>query len=158
MKKVFSFIIGFLIIFSANTFAQNTVENTYIVKLKPQYRNLFQQKSISSLINDEQAILKPTFPNHKAMLKKSDSRMVDLSLIYTLVTDKNKTQELLLSGYFEYVQPKYIHHNLFVPDDELISNQWHLNTIKAFDAWDVCTGDSNVVIGISDSGIDTIHL
>ena len=156
MKKVFSFIIGFLIIFSANTFAQNTVENTYIVKLKPQYRNLFQQKSISSLINDEQAILKPTFPNHKALLEKTDSRMVDLSLIYTLVTDKNKTQELLLSGYFEYVQPKYIHHNLFVPDDELISNQWHLNTIKAFDAWDVCTGDSNVVIGISDSGIDTI--
>lgn len=155
MKKVFLLILTVLTIFHANVIAQNTVENTYIIKLKPEYRNLFQHKSISSLTDDEYAVLTPTFPHHKALMQKSDKRMVDLSLIYTLVTDKNNIQQLLQTGYFEYVQPKYAHQNLLVPNDELISNQWHLNAIKAFDAWDICTGDTNVVIGISDSGIDT---
>ena len=84
--------------------------------------------------------------------------MVDLSLFYTLVADANSDKvidELMKTGCFEYVQPKYLHYNLYVPSDSRVESQWHLNTIQAYDAWNICQGDTNVVIGISDSGLDT---
>lgn len=46
----------------------------------------------------------------------------------------------------------------FKPNDEFIENQSKaLELIKAFDAWEIYKGDSNVVIGISDNGIDQFH-
>lgn len=159
MKRIFILISIILLAISANTSAQNTVENTYMIKLKPQYRHLFSQKSITALLPDNKAQVTPAYPTHKPLLHKDNAHMVDLSLIYTLTTNKADTrhiQQLMQTGYFEYVQPKYTHQYLYIPNDELIDNQWHLNTIHAYDAWDICTGDSNVVIGISDSGLDTL--
>jgi subtilisin family serine protease len=43
------------------------------------------------------------------------------------------------------------------PNDPLINSQTYLNIIKAYDAWDVEKGDSNIIIGISDSGIEQDH-
>ncbi|MBI5059896.1 S8 family serine peptidase [candidate division KSB1 bacterium] len=43
------------------------------------------------------------------------------------------------------------------PNDSLISDEWWLQTIAAFDAWDMTHGDSNIVIGIIDTGIDYLH-
>lgn len=46
----------------------------------------------------------------------------------------------------------------YKPNDEMILNQADLfYNIKAFDAWEVFQGDTNVVIGISDSGLDQNH-
>lgn len=39
------------------------------------------------------------------------------------------------------------------PNDALQSNQWALNTIQATKAWDITTGDPNVVIAVVDTGI-----
>lgn len=58
-----------------------------------------------------------------------------------------------------YAEPSYISELLYVPDDTEYGkgNLWHLNTCKVLDAWDVEQGDSTVVIGILDGGIDIIH-
>ncbi len=43
------------------------------------------------------------------------------------------------------------------PNDPLFGSQWHLPIISAPAAWDVTTGDSNVVVVIFDTGIDYTH-
>jgi len=44
------------------------------------------------------------------------------------------------------------------PDDPYYSNQWALPKIEAPAAWDMTTGNSNVVVAIVDSGLDTSHV
>ena len=44
-----------------------------------------------------------------------------------------------------------------VPNDPLINNQTYLNVIKAYDAWDIEQGNPEVIIGISDSGVEQNH-
>jgi len=70
----------------------------------------------------------------------------------------------------EYVEPNYIYHLNAIPNDPMFSQQWGLNNtgqtngglvvdkdINAPEAWDVTTGDSNVVIAVIDSGVDYNH-
>ncbi len=46
----------------------------------------------------------------------------------------------------------------FTPNDQYIAEQEDaLALIKAYDAWEIYSGDSNIVIGISDNGIDQFH-
>ncbi|PKL81157.1 MAG: hypothetical protein CVV25_01580 [Ignavibacteriae bacterium HGW-Ignavibacteriae-4] len=46
----------------------------------------------------------------------------------------------------------------FTPNDQYIAQQDDaLALISAYDAWEIYAGDSNVVIGISDNGIDQFH-
>jgi subtilisin family serine protease len=47
--------------------------------------------------------------------------------------------------------------SLVTPNDPLFSSQWHLPKFGAPAAWDVTTGDSNVVVVIFDSGVDYTH-
>ncbi len=57
----------------------------------------------------------------------------------------------------EWAEPKFIYKIDFVPNDPNYSQQWYLKTIKAEEAWEISKGDSNVVIGIVDTGIDWDH-
>ncbi|MFA7326706.1 MAG: S8 family peptidase [Candidatus Kapaibacterium sp.] len=46
----------------------------------------------------------------------------------------------------------------FTPNDQYIAEQEDaLTLINAYEAWEIYSGDSNVVIGISDNGIDQFH-
>jgi len=61
-----------------------------------------------------------------------------------------------------YVEPNYIFHLLNIPNDNYLSQQWALNQtndcdIDAPEAWDIETGDSNIVIAIVDTGVDYNH-
>ena len=38
-----------------------------------------------------------------------------------------------------------------------MDEQWALEKIEAFDAWDISTGSSEVLVGVVDSGIDSSH-
>lgn len=58
--------------------------------------------------------------------------------------------------YFEKVRiPKLLSIGDF--NDPLISEQDVLRDIKAFEAWEIGEGDSSIIIGISDSGLDQFH-
>ncbi|MFZ9846615.1 MAG: S8 family serine peptidase [Flavobacteriales bacterium] len=86
----------------------------------------------------------------------------DLSLIYKLKYNDpislGKAIKLLMNfGIFEYVEPLAIQQPLAVPNDPSIANQWHLPKIKAYEAWDVTRGDTNIVVGIVDTGIEYTH-
>jgi len=57
----------------------------------------------------------------------------------------------------EYAEPNYISHVALIPDDRYYSTQWALIKIQASPAWDITTGDSNIVIAIVDTGVDLDH-
>ncbi|MBN1651590.1 MAG: S8 family serine peptidase [Bacteroidales bacterium] len=66
--------------------------------------------------------------------------------------------ELQKTGLFDVVEfNAYGEYNTFTPNDALLANQWHLSKIMMYDAWDITTGSSCVIVGILDSGIDWEH-
>ena len=57
----------------------------------------------------------------------------------------------------EYIQKATTYQIDFVPNDSLVSQQWALSKIQAFDAWDKTQGADSVLIGVIDTGIDYFH-
>ncbi|MBN2357295.1 S8 family serine peptidase [candidate division KSB1 bacterium] len=58
----------------------------------------------------------------------------------------------------EFAEPKYIRHLNVTPNDSLISQQYHLNLIRASQAWDVIKGEEgSIVIAVVDGGTDINH-
>ncbi|HET7152299.1 MAG TPA: S8 family serine peptidase, partial [Candidatus Kapabacteria bacterium] len=103
-------------------------------------------------------------------------------LTYTL-SDSTRFQSVLdqlrNDPDIEYAQPNYIHHidgsvnrtknitstlkqltskiQSFTPNDSAYSSQWNLPIIQAPQAWDLETGDSLILIGFLDTGLDYFH-
>jgi thermitase len=53
----------------------------------------------------------------------------------------------------EGADPITIMHVSATPNDQYYSNQWGLLKVSATSAWDITTGNSNIIIGILDTGI-----
>jgi hypothetical protein len=110
--------------------------------------------------------LRKNFPAAKPPGKKSFANAknpVDLSRIYELKLKHSgySIDSLCLvfmkSGLFNWVQPRYVQYPMFTPNDPQVTQQYHHNLIKTFEAWDITTGDTNTVIGITDAGIQFDH-
>jgi hypothetical protein len=43
------------------------------------------------------------------------------------------------------------------PNDPLISRQWYLEKVRAYEAWQITTGSPEIIIAVLDSGIDFLH-
>jgi subtilisin family serine protease len=57
----------------------------------------------------------------------------------------------------EYAEPNYIYHTSATPNDSYFNQQWAHQNLQSEQAWDIETGQSNVVIAIVDSGVDWNH-
>ena len=78
----------------------------------------------------------------------------------TFVDDVDESAFLQLQSLdenIEYVQKATAYQINIVPDDSLVSQQWALSKIQAFDAWDKTQGADSVLIGMIDTGIDYFH-
>ena len=153
--------------------ADDYAPKTIILKVNPAFRSLCNNtkidhvefKNLSSSIGAVN--LHKKFPFDKAPEKEMNEtgqRYADLTLIYELnyTTDLNiekAISKLLASNILLYAEPHFIPKTSYSPNDPLAnpSNQYHLETIKAFSAWDVNKGDSSIVIGITDTGTDPQH-
>lgn len=69
----------------------------------------------------------------------------------------NLVSELESNPSIEYAEPVYLSKVNAVPNDALYSSLFHLPQIKAEKAWDIQYGDSSIVIGIIDTGVDWKH-
>lgn len=60
-----------------------------------------------------------------------------------------------------YAEPLFFDEALVIPNDPLAQtsggSQYYLDNIHAYDAWDISKGRSDIIIGISDTGIDFNH-
>jgi hypothetical protein len=56
-----------------------------------------------------------------------------------------------------YAEPDYVRQLSAVPNDPLYGNLWGMPKISMPDAWDISTGDSDVVVAVIDTGMDMNH-
>lgn len=71
--------------------------------------------------------------------------------------DAHYAQELLATGFFEYVVPDWVVYPLNTPNDPLFGSQWHHATIQSAAAWDWITDASSVIVAWTDTGVDLSH-
>jgi hypothetical protein len=57
-----------------------------------------------------------------------------------------------------YAEPNLIRHWFKNVNDPLANQQYHLTRIKAREAWDFGTGNSNIVVAVLDSGFELSHV
>ncbi len=113
------------------------------------------------------------FPDHRPPSERyhhSGRPMADLSRIFEIVVDDEEQMWQIMaalhaSGLTEYVQPRYVpgllkyggdqqgHH----PNDSLLNEQYYLKNIAAFEGWNITRGDTSVVVGIVDTGVELDH-
>lgn len=151
------------------------LEKTIIIKVKPEY------SSICSAVKIENSVFKKlfsdlggmnlvkVFPHTKAPERPYNDRgekLVDLTLIYqfsytSFVTLEKAINKIAVAGIFEYVEPYYIPKVSYTPNDPLFSTQWGMTNVQVGNAWGVNTttarGDTNVVVGITDTGTELTH-
>lgn len=166
-----------LFCFSISTYGNIDVDtpkylpSTVILKVKSDYASYCTATSITHpeiqklLTSIGVESISKQHPNHKAPVKTHNEmgiKLADLSLIYKFKytsTEDPKVvgSKMMTSGFFEYAEPFFLHQVLFNPDDPEIVSQYHFTNIKAYAAWDIAQGDTNIVIGITDTGIELAH-
>jgi subtilisin family serine protease len=127
--------------------------------------NIENQKLESVLSQIGATSLARKFPTKTAPVSERNASgllMADLSLIYQVNYNTGMSLEkavntLLETGMMVYAEPKYLPKLLFTPNDPSTGLQYFLNKIQAYAAWDIEQGDTNVVIGIIDTGSDLDH-
>ncbi|HRX76865.1 MAG TPA: hypothetical protein P5342_05345, partial [Candidatus Cloacimonadota bacterium] len=83
--------------------------------------------------------------NHYRIILSSDES------IDAAVLELNKDPHLI------YAELEAINRQKFVPDDPMLPQQYTHNRLQSFDAWDYVMGSSEVVVGITDSGVKWNH-
>ncbi len=147
------------------------VAKTIIFKVNEQYRSLcttnkILDADIQMQLNALGVVqLKKIFPQSSIPAKKTNDQgqaLADITLIYQLTYANNieiqeAVNKLLVSGKLIYAEPKYINREHLTVNDPLTNQQSFLTKINAYNGWNTSTGDTNVVIGIVDSGTDIDH-
>lgn len=152
--------------------------NTMIVNVLPQYRSNCATNSISIpavqafLGNIGAVSVEKMFPLHKAPQSEFNrwgAPMIDISLIYVIKYNSSYELEkaigkLYNTGVFEYVEPYFIPKAEFQPNDPQAtsSSSYHIYKIVAAStsgtsAWDINTGSTTQVVGITDTGVELSH-
>ena len=109
------------------------------------------------------AKLKPQRKLLKAIGEKTHNLGFDILEIP--VPEGIKVEDFLMSLYhtedFDFLDYCTYGNYYFTPNDELLgnqeSNQWYLEKIHAYNAWDITTGNSSTKVAILDSGVDSCH-
>lgn len=139
-------------------------------KLKEQHRALeLNPLADSRLQSIYQAVggtdVRKSFPNAKNPQGKRNAwgePYEDISLIYVMhFSEQYQVSHVMhllqKTGMVDYAQPRFFVQPLFTPNDPQHTQQYYLNLIKAYQAWDITFGDTNICIGIVDGGIQFTH-
>ncbi len=142
-----------------------TLPRTIIFKAKEQYRSKCSRNSIYIPQFNQLAVqigvdkLEKIFPEKE---KEKTEGNIDLSLIYKLHYSSPFPINVIITQLkklkiAEYVEPYYLPKLCYTPNDTLLANQYYINLIKADSAWGINKGDTDVIIGITDTGWDPVH-
>lgn len=178
MRKFFEFAVISILLALSYTIspAQDFAEGRLIVKFNNSISTSTTQKgsistgiqSIDKLnekysVNQATELFKGYVSKAKTVTVKGKAiEIPSLSNTYVLTLDESADILSAVKEYGKipevmYAEPDYIAHACATPNDSFYNEQWGLFKVQASDAWDIETGDTNVIVGILDTGIDTAH-
>ncbi|PLX16400.1 MAG: hypothetical protein C0599_15370 [Salinivirgaceae bacterium] len=151
MRKFLIYIFSFLFAIIGSAQQSN---KTLILKLKSP-----ADKQLSEFQDDLNIKLIPLFEIHNN--KRHSKNATRLANIYTINAPESNHKQII-SYLRKQSEVAYIVYKpkvkiLEVPDDPGISSQYYIDLINMFDAWDIETGDTSVIIGVVDTGTDLLH-
>ena len=161
MKFSVLLILSFLIFFIPNIYCQNT----YFIK----YKSSVSKEQINQKINGQKLLDTDTGLSKKGNIKSINylakglgNNDEILSRIVKVTFDNTVSESSILElqnsdSSIEYIEKSSIYKIDTVPNDSLVIEQWALQKILAFDAWNITEGDTTILLAIVDTGIDYLH-
>lgn len=169
MKNLFAVLLIFLSFFVLGQ--SNYESNTLIVKVKESHREYFYQGATDNYLLEAvfskfgvTSIMKeyPNSTKPRRQFHANGIPFTDISLIHRIkytkdIDPKELVSKFMATNVFQYVEPSFIFQPLFKPNDPEIDSLYFMEMLNMYEAWDDTQGDTNIVIGISDTGFDTDH-
>ena len=158
-------LICFFLFSTLISFSQYQSKTILLKAYKKNISELNSNQYLAQILQESNGSIIRIFPKHKSPKEKIDRyghQLVDLSLWYQFTYSSNIPESLIISelqqtGVFRYVEQRPLNTLFYTPNDPKRGNQWYLDNIHAYDAWDVEMGDTNVVVGVTDTGIDRVQ-
>jgi hypothetical protein len=143
----------------------NYAQTTFFLKYKSSVpQTVIDDKILTKqfFVNTDSRILNKSSVNVSYFAKKLGKKNESLSRIVKVeftdsASGNNFYQLALKDPTVEYVEPSHLYKIDSVPNDSLVSQQWALQKIKAFDAWKITQGSDSIIIGLIDTGVDYLH-
>ncbi|MBU0559416.1 MAG: S8 family serine peptidase [Bacteroidetes bacterium] len=111
------------------------------------------QKLISDInINEIEKTFKSISENEESELSKIITLKLNGPYDPLYIAAKLSKNSLI-----EWAEPHYLHEITDTPNDPDMSKQYALAMVQAEQAWEVTKGNSNIIIGIVDTGVDWDH-
>jgi hypothetical protein len=138
------------------------LSNTLVVKLKSiPNETLLKSSVFPGKINSVMSDLNAYSSKLMFHTKLNENTGLNRIIIINYAADEDPLEvsvKLRILDEVEWAEPKYIYKmDAFTPNDPFYSIQSNLAIIKADEAWDLSKGDTNIIIAITDSGIDWDH-
>jgi subtilisin family serine protease len=161
MKSNFLSFLLMIIAFSLSSYAQNV----YFIK----YKDSVPREEIELKVAQDQFVpagaqfqftaeLEDVNYLAKGIAKEDDVLGRIIKLTFKDDVDESVIYQLQnLDSSIDYIQKASEYKLDFVPNDSLLIEQWSLEKIGAFDAWDKTEGSDTVLLGVIDTGIDYDH-
>ncbi len=73
------------------------------------------------------------------------------------LTEGQMAAVLMATGDYEFVEPNWLLYPAVVPNDPQYGSSWQHTRLDSDEAWDLHTGDSQVIVAVCDSGVDLDH-
>lgn len=141
--------------------------------VKPAFRNQINLNSpqakevLDVLVKAGVKSIRRKFPHHSPPEREVDylgRKLADLSLLYEIDVDENISLKPILWKLIslqavEFAEPIFICKVLYNPNDYYAnpSKMYYLDEVRAWQAWDIEQGDTNVAVGIIDTGTAFDH-
>lgn len=149
-----------------NAAPADVIPGKALVKVKPQYKALFQANNSTARSAIPAKAIQPLAPGTAS--KRNTGRaqalkpVIDITQYFEITFDPTQPvaeyiKSLYATGYIETAEPEYQHHVLYTPNDPSRSSQYYLQTIRAYEAWDITQGSEDIIIAIVDTGGDLDH-
>lgn len=135
------------------------LSNTVVVKLKDSAVNSAQTLK-NSLAKFSVSGAEQMYPQ-KGIMQKGETLLNKIYLVQTYSKEDpaELAKKISKLSNVEWAEPKYVYRLTYSPNDSLyvLKQQDYLKRVFADSAWDVTKGNSKVIIGIIDTGVDWNH-
>jgi subtilisin family serine protease len=124
-----------------------------------QLNQKYQVEEMEKVFKDAKPHLtKPLFKDHQGKVHEVQNLDKIYKLKYKAEIDPVEiSKEYAKDSNIEYAEPNYIAQICAEPNDPYFDQQWGLPEINAPEAWEVEEGDTSIIIGIIDTGVDWGH-